>query len=115
MVDVNTPATEDVFEDVATAIGDAWDFAKQPVLTGNYLGSATIEMDDRDQEVFQFAPVSDPSAIVFVWASNSLRGFAGKAVLGDVYRFTYLGTTAVEAKNGETYEVRQYKVQHKAS
>lgn len=107
---------EDDFEDVETAIGDAWDFKANGSLTGSYLGEASFPVDDRMQNVYQFHPLDgEPHEIAFVWASNSLRGFAGKAIVGDVYRITYMGkVNFTNPKTHETFEVNDYKVQHKA-
>ena len=115
-LDIDVQIPEDDFEDVETEIGDAWDFKANGALTGEYLGEASFPVDDRMQTVYQFHPL-DGSAheVAFVWASNNLRGFAGKAVVGDIYRITYMGKVErTNSKTGQTFEVNDYKVQHKA-
>ncbi len=114
------------WQNVSAGFGDQWDFEIDGPLIGHYIGSTETEVSDnnspdpnakRTSWVHQFAPVSDPDTVVFVWGSYSLdaafRGFDqdGNALipLGTLVRVVYRGKKEMKGKGGRTVNV--YTVQ----
>jgi len=106
------------------SLGEEWDFRAGP-LDGNYLGSRTVETEKVEAGfavAHQFAPRSNPDAIVFLWESADLKGpfseLGDGTVLirvGDRVRISYLGEREFTGQDAEgkpaPRRIKQYRVQ----
>jgi len=108
---------DEEWEDIRLGLGDEWDFEALGPLTGNFLGSTTQMVDDREQTVYQFAPMDEPERVVFVWGSNQLDlAFAadpnGNPLIhvGDKVRIIFLGRQQFTSDEGPR-QVKRYRVQ----
>lgn len=119
-VDDTTAAPEDEWERIALGLGEEWDFHNGPLI-GNYLGTTTVTAENknprpgegstREVPVHQFAPVDDPSGIVFLWGSSELdNAFNSDLVrIGDKVRINYLGKSEFNGQNGPQ-NIKRYRV-----
>lgn len=114
---------EDEWTNISTGFGDEWDFEMDGALVGNYIGSMTADVPDKNSDVpgamrttmiHQFAPQNEPDRVVFVWGSYSIDAVFGTDAngnpnvhLGDRVRIVYRGKR--EIAGGKS--VRQYTVQ----
>lgn len=120
MANDSAAATEPKFKDIRIGLGEEWDFERDGPLTGNYIGTAVQELDDkqnkgrkREQNVYQFAPTDNPDEVVFIWGSDQLdRAFASEDIqIGSLMRITYLGREQFTADDGTPRQVKRYRVQ----
>lgn len=106
----------DEWETIPTGgLGDEWDFDRDGVLIGNYLGSREVETEKIESgkaTAHLFAPVTDPDRIVFVWESAEIAtAFSGDLIrVGDKVRVTFLGIRQFTGKKGPQ-QIKQYKVE----
>lgn len=98
------------------SIGEEWDFERDGPLTGNFLGLRTVEtqkVESGEAIAIQFAPISDPDSVVFIWMSADLAAFedGGMFAIGDRVRITYLGRKQFTGADGKPRQLKQYRVQ----
>lgn len=109
--------TGDEWETVNTgSIGEEWDFERDGPLTGNFLGLRTVEttkVESGEATAIQFAPISAPDEIVFVWMSADLKAFEDSDMfaVGDRVRISYLGRKQFTGEDGKPRQLKQYRVQ----
>jgi hypothetical protein len=105
------------------SIGTEWDFERETVLTGHFLGLRTVEttkIESGTATAIQIAPLDSPDDIFFVWLSADLKAFEmdndGTALVrqGDLVRITYLGRKSFVGADGKPRQIKQYKVQSKS-
>lgn len=107
----------DEWETIPTgSLGEEWDFERNGALVGNFIGSREVEtqkIESGRATAYQFAPVADPDAIVFVWGSAEIEAaFTSDLIrVGDKVRITYLGERAFTAADGKPRRIKQYKVE----
>lgn len=116
-----TDTAEPVFKTIAIGLGDEWPIEHEP-LSGNYLGSIITQVpdsnnpgQDRDTWVHQFAPLSAPEEVWFLWGSYTLdTAFVNDDPerqlirVGDLVRVTYQGKRGIK---GDKQQLRRYKVE----
>lgn len=112
--DSNAAPAEPTFRDIRIGLGEEWNFEHEGPLTGHYLGQAAQDIDGRNQNVYQFAPLDNPDEVVFVWGSDQLdRAFAsGDIRMGSLMRITFLGRDQfTDRDSGQPRQVKRYRVQ----
>lgn len=107
------PADTGEWEEVKVGLGEAWDFEKNPILMGVYLGSSVVQLNEprsgdgaTEATVYEFAKL-DTGEIVFAWASHKLSQALENVGVDDRVKIEYLGK--VDIKQGRQ-QLRQYRV-----
>lgn len=124
MAKVNAPDNTDPagvqWETMTLGLGEAWDFERNGALIGNFLGSTTQEVTDkqtgekRTTNVYQFAPYDNPEETVFVWGSYAIdSAFSDDRIRqGDLVKITYLGMEQfTDPKTKQPRVAKRYKIQ----
>lgn len=106
-------ALEEEWETVQTGLGSAYDPEIKGPLVGDYIGSTSKLINDRDQTVHQFAPVDDPSAVYFIWGGYELDEAMSNIDRGTRCRVSFAGRDQFKAKDGKPRQIKHYKVQTK--
>ena len=104
-------ALEEEWETVQTGLGQSYDPETKGPLVGDYLGSTSKLIEDRDQTVHQFSPVNEPDMIYFIWGGYELDEAMSKITQGTRCRISFAGRDQFKAKDGKPRQIKHYKVQ----
>lgn len=110
-------ALDDEWETISTGLGQEYDVENLGPLVGNFTGTTHKELDDptsntgkRDQLVYQFSPIDDPTNTVFLWGSYELDTAFADIPLGTKVRISFAGRSQFKSKEGPR-QIKHYKVQ----
>lgn len=106
------------WEDIGKGLGDEWDFEQDGTLIAHFIGSKEVEttkIESGKATALQFAPINEPDAIVFVWASSELSMFVtgedDRIRVGDLVKIQFLGIDQFKGADGKPRQIKRYRVQ----
>lgn len=102
-------------------LGDEWDFERDGTLIGHFIGTQDVEtqkVESGHATAVQFAPINEPDALVFVWASSELSQFTATdehdmplVAVGSLVKIQYLGRDNFTGADGKPRQIKRYRVQ----
>lgn len=113
---VDSPASDDEWENIQVGLGREWILEDDGVITGIFMGSGSMEVEDkqnggtRETMYYQFEVDGE---IRFIWGSYNIDLGMHEIDPGTLMRITYLGTDTFSGDRGPQ-QVKSYKFQRKA-
>lgn len=104
-------ADNEVWEEVRVGLGEAWDFEKNPILIGRYMGAQVMELKEegldgrKDATAHEFE--LDNGDVVFAWSSFKLGQALVNVGMGDRVKIEYRGKIGIK---DDKQQLRQYRV-----